>query len=60
MDRFEFLMVLLSIIIGLGVSEILTNVAKHIRARKSVRGFWVHSGVVVMLTLNIPVFKPTL
>lgn len=60
MDRFEFLMVLLSIIVGLGISEILTNVARQIRARKSVQGFWVHSGVVVMLTLNIPVFKPTL
>ena len=52
MDRFEFLMVLLSIIIGLGISELLTNVAIQIRARKSTRGFWVHSGVVVLLFLS--------
>ena len=51
MDRFEFLMVLLSIIIGLGISELLTNVARQIRARKNHRSFWVHSGVVALLFL---------
>ncbi len=51
MDRFEFLMVLLSIIVGLGISELLTNVARQIRARQTCRPFWVHSGVVVLLFL---------
>lgn len=49
MDRFEFLMVLMSIIIGLGLSELLTNVARQIRARKNSKVFWVHSGTVVLL-----------
>ena len=51
MDRFEFLMVLMSIIIGLGLSELLTNVARQIRARKTSRPFWVHSGVVILMFL---------
>lgn len=43
MSLFEFLMVLVSIIIGLGVAEILTGVARQIRFRASIRGYWVHS-----------------
>jgi hypothetical protein len=51
MDRFNFLMVLMSIIIGLGVTELLVNVARQIKHRKSGKAFWVHSGVVVLLFL---------
>lgn len=51
MDRFEFLMVLMSIIIGLGISELLTNVARQIKARKTSRPFWVHSGFVILMFL---------
>ena len=51
MDRFEFLMVLLSIIVGLGIAELLTNVVRQIRARNNTQGFWVHSGLVAILFL---------
>ncbi len=51
MDRFEFVMVLLSIIIGLGIGGLLTNVARQIRAGSKCKGFWVHSGVVAALFL---------
>ena len=40
---FEFLMVLVSIIIGLGVAEILTGLAGKIRSRESIQDYWVHS-----------------
>lgn len=43
MSMFEFLMVLVSIIIGLGIAEILTGVARRIRSRNSVQGYWIHS-----------------
>ena len=49
MSLFEFLMVLVSIIIGLGLAEILTGVAKMIRARASIRPYWVHAVAVVVL-----------
>ena len=51
MRLFEFLMVLVSIIIGLGITEILTGVAQTIRRRESVRYFWVHSILVVAVFL---------
>ena len=43
MSLFEFLMVLVSIIIGLGIAEILTGTARMIRCRTSIQGYWVHS-----------------
>jgi hypothetical protein len=46
MSLFEFLMVLVSIIIGLGIAEILAGVARQIRCRGSIRGYWVHSVLV--------------
>lgn len=42
MQLFEFLMVLVSIIIGLGVTEVLSGAARLIRVRESVRWYWVH------------------
>jgi len=42
MGLFEFLMVLVSVVIGLGVTEILTGWANLLRARKGVRFYWVH------------------
>lgn len=42
MALFEFLMVLVSIIIGLGIAEVLTGIAHVVRARSRVRGYWVH------------------
>ena len=49
MSLFEFLMVLVSIIVGLGVAEILTGVAGMIRCRASITGYWVHSIAVAVV-----------
>jgi hypothetical protein len=49
MSLFEFLMVLVSIIIGLGIAEILTGVARQVRCRTSTRGYWVHSLLVATI-----------
>jgi hypothetical protein len=43
MGLFEFLMILLSVVIGLGVTEILTGWANLLRAREEVRFYWVHT-----------------
>ena len=49
MSLFEFLMVLLSIIIGLGLAEILRGIARHIRNRDSASGYWVHAVLVCLV-----------
>ena len=43
MELFEFLMVLVSIIIGLGIAELLTGTARLLRTRKSVDFYWLHT-----------------
>ncbi len=53
MSIFEFLMVLVSIIIGLGIAEILRGVARHIRNRDSVSGYWVHAVAVCLVFLAL-------
>lgn len=53
MTLFEFLMVLVSIIVGLGVAEILTGVAMQIRYRTSSSGYWVHSCAVAVIFLAL-------
>jgi hypothetical protein len=42
MGLFEFLMVLLSVVIGLGLTEILTGWANLLRDREGIRFFWIH------------------
>ena len=42
MGLFEFLMILVSVVIGLGLTEILTGWANLLRARRQVRFYWVH------------------
>jgi hypothetical protein len=42
MGLFEFLMILVSVVIGLGLTEILTGWASLLRARGEVRAYWVH------------------
>jgi len=49
MSLFEFLMVFVSIIIGLGVAEVLTGIAQQIRNRESIQSYWVHSVLVAMV-----------
>lgn len=44
-------MVLLSIVIGLGIAEILKGFAWYLRFRKVDRGYWVHSILVVVVFL---------
>lgn len=42
MGLFEFLMILASVVIGLGVTELLTGWANLLRARSGVRFYWIH------------------
>jgi len=42
MGLFEFLMVLVSVVIGLGITEILTGWANLLRDRDKVRFYWIH------------------
>jgi hypothetical protein len=49
MSLFEFLMVLVSIIVGLGIAEILTGVARQIRFRASSVAYWLHSCGVALI-----------
>jgi hypothetical protein len=53
MSHFEFLMVLVSIIVGLGVAEILTRVARQLRWRECTNGYWVHSCSVTLVFLAL-------
>ena len=51
MELFEFVMVLVSIIVGLGIATLLTGVANVLRARRTVRLYWVHSVTVAIVFL---------
>jgi hypothetical protein len=42
MGLFEFLMILVSVVIGLGITEILTGWANLLRVREGVRFYWLH------------------
>ena len=43
MALFEFLMLLLSVVIGLALSELLTGLARLLRNRDTVSFYWIHS-----------------
>jgi hypothetical protein len=47
MGLFEFLMILLSVIIGLALTELLTGVASLLRVRETVHFYWVHVGLQI-------------
>ncbi len=53
MSLFEFLMVLLSLIVGLGIAEVLTGTARTIRWRQGVQLYWVHSVLVVTVFIAL-------
>ena len=53
MSLFEFLMVLVSLIIGLGVAELLSGVAQIIRNRKAIQFYWIHTVFVVIIFLAL-------
>jgi len=42
MGLFEFLMILISVVVGLALSEVLTGVAGLLRVRETVRFHWIH------------------
>ena len=53
MQLFEFLMVLMSIIVGLGIAALLAGVADLLRARNSTSFYWVHSLLVAVIFLAL-------
>jgi len=53
MNLFEFLMILLSLIVGLGLTEILSGIAKFLK-RSGLRGFcWTHSAVTLAVFFGL-------
>ncbi len=55
MSLFEFLMVLVSLIVGLGLTEVLKGSARMIRSRDSLNIYWVH--IVLILTIFIALLQ---
>ena len=53
MQLFEFLMVLMSIIVGLGIAALLTGVADLLRARRESTLYWVHGMIVLTIFLAL-------
>ncbi|MEE4381705.1 MAG: hypothetical protein V2J02_06890 [Pseudomonadales bacterium] len=53
MSLFEFLMVFVSIIVGLGVTEALSGIARQIRFRDASGAYWVHSCLVALVLLAL-------
>jgi hypothetical protein len=53
MDRFSFVMVLLSIIVGLGVTELLTNIARQIQSFGRTKFSWLHSLLVALVFVSL-------
>lgn len=49
MDRFSFVMVLLSIIVGLGVTELLNNFARQIRNWSRAKFYWLHALLAILV-----------
>lgn len=49
MTQFQFVLVLLSIIIGLGVTDLLTNISRQIKLGKKVKFSWLQSGLVLFI-----------
>lgn len=53
MAIFEFLMILQSIIIGLGIAEILTGVARTLRVGRARELGWIHWSLVLLIFLAL-------
>jgi hypothetical protein len=53
MDRFSFVMVLLSIIVGLGVTELLTNFARQIQNRAKSKFYWLHTVLALLVFIAL-------
>jgi len=58
MDAFSYLSVLLSVIIGLGISQLLTSFGRLIRHRDIVRSYWpslLWAGVLLLIFIPVVV-----
>jgi hypothetical protein len=53
MTQFQFVLVLLSMIVGLGIAELLTNFARQIRTRTTTRTYWLHSLFVLFVFIAL-------
>ena len=53
MNLFEFLMILLSLIVGLGVAEILSGVAKFLKNNGARKIPWIHSAATMAVFLGL-------
>ena len=53
MDLFEFLMILLSIIVGLGLAEILMGIAGILREGRQAEFAWIHAATVIAIFLAL-------
>ena len=53
MELFEFLMILLSIIVGLGLAELLTGIAVILREGRQSQFSWIHGAVVLAIFLAL-------
>ena len=53
MSLFEFMLIIVSIIIGLGIAELLGGVARLIRCRSSIGGYWVHSVLIACVFIAL-------
>ncbi len=49
MDAFGYVSVIISVVIGLGLSHLLSGVVELVKARRSVRFYWVHSVWVMLI-----------
>jgi hypothetical protein len=56
LNRFEYLSVLVSIVIGLGLSEMIACWAHLLRHRRTVQFYWIHTLWTVMMVLMIVQF----
>ncbi len=53
MNLFEFLMILLSLIVGLGLAEILTGIARSLK-NEGLRGFsWTHGAITLTMFIGL-------
>jgi cell division protein FtsW (lipid II flippase) len=53
LDRFSFVMVLLSIIVGLGITELLSNFARQIQTRATSKFYWLHTLLAVIVFIAL-------
>jgi hypothetical protein len=53
MSLFEFLMILLSIIVGLGIAEVLNGIGRIMRAGRILEMGWIHTSLALLVFLAL-------